>query len=209
MNPHTLSQLLQDLESQLKTEKISVTQLLETFHERGFGFFLFFLALPAALPLPGLGINMIIAFPMLLLTFQQIMGRQTIWLPEKIKRRTISSAALKKMIKIAMPWMIRLEVLIKPRLEFMTQGLALKIIGLLGFLMALSVLFPVPLTNTVPSFGIVLMAIGVLMHDGLSVLAGAIIGTSWVIMLVSVILIFGPEGVDLVKETIKSFLPGG
>ncbi|MEC4678159.1 MAG: exopolysaccharide biosynthesis protein, partial [Nitrospirota bacterium] len=83
-----------------------------------------------------------------------------------------------------------------------------KIIGLLGFLMALSVLFPVPLTNTVPSFGIVLMAIGILMRDGLSVLVGAIIGTAWVIMLVSVILIFGPEGVDLIKETIKSFLPG-
>ncbi|NOY84528.1 MAG: exopolysaccharide biosynthesis protein [Nitrospirae bacterium] len=208
MNPRTLSQLLQDLEAQLTTEKVSVSQLMETFHERGFGFFLFFLALPAALPLPGLGINMIIAFPMLLLTFQQIMGRQTIWLPEKIKRRNISSNVLKKMIKVAMPWMIRLEALIKPRLEFMTHGLASKIIGLLGFLMALSVLFPVPLTNTVPSFGIVLMAIGILMRDGLSVLVGAIIGTAWVIMLVSVILIFGPEGVDLIKETIKSFLPG-
>ncbi|MEC4678583.1 MAG: exopolysaccharide biosynthesis protein, partial [Nitrospirota bacterium] len=109
MNPRTLSQLLQDLEAQLTTEKVSVSQLMETFHERGFGFFLFFLALPAALPLPGLGINMIIAFPMLLLTFQQIMGRQTIWLPEKIKRRSISSNVLKKMIKVAMPWMIRLE----------------------------------------------------------------------------------------------------
>ncbi len=208
MNPRSLSQLLRELESELKDPEISVTQLLETFHERGFGFFLFFLALPAALPLPGLGINMIIAFPMLLLTFQQIMGRQTIWLPEKIKRRTISSTTLKKMIKVSMPWMIRLEVLIKPRLEFMTRGIALKIIGLLGFLMAFSVLFPVPLTNTVPSFGIVLMAIGVVMRDGLSVLAGAIIGTGWVIMLVSVIVIFGPEGVDLIKETIKSVLLG-
>lgn len=208
MNPRSLSQLLCDLESELNNSEISVTKLLDTFHERGFGFFLFFLALPAALPLPGLGINMIIAFPMLLLTFQQIIGRHTIWLPERIKHRKISSAVLKKMIKLSMPWMKRLEVLIKPRLEFMTDGISTRIIGVLGFLMAVSVLFPVPLTNTIPSFGIVLMSIGILMRDGLAVLAGAIIGTAWVILLVSVVVIFGPEGVDLIKETIRSFLPG-
>lgn len=208
MNPRSLSQLLCDLESELNNSEISITKLLDTFHERGFGFFLFFLALPAALPLPGLGINMIIAFPMLLLTFQQIIGRHTIWLPEKIKHCTISSTVLKKMIQLSMPWVKRLEVLIKPRLEFMTDGIASRIIGILGFLMAVSVLFPVPLTNTIPSLGIVLMSVGILMRDGLAVLAGAIIGTTWVILLVSVVVIFGPEGVDLVKEAIKSFLPG-
>ncbi len=208
MMPRSLSQLLRDLESELNNTEVSVDQLLETFHERGFGFFLFFLALPAALPLPGLGINMIIAFPMLLLTFQQVIGRHTIWLPEKIKQRSLSSAVLKKMIDAAMPWMLRLEILIKPRLEFMTRGLASKIIGLLGFIMATSVLFPVPLTNTIPSLGIVLMAIGVLMRDGLAVLAGAVIGTAWVIMLVSAVLIYGPEGVNLLKDGIKSLLLG-
>lgn len=208
MNPRSLSQLLRDLESELDGIEISVAQLLETFHERGFGFFLFFLALPAALPLPGLGINVIIAFPMLLLTFQQVIGRHTIWLPNKIKQRRISNTVLKKMITRAMPWMARLEVLIKPRLEFLTQGLSSKIIGILGFLMSVSVLFPVPLTNTVPSLGIVLMAIGILMRDGLAVLTGAIIGTTWIVMLISAVLIYGPEGLDLLKETIKSFLLG-
>jgi hypothetical protein len=36
----------------------------------------------------------------------------------------------------------------------------------------------------VPAFGIALMAVGLLMRDGLAVLAGALIGTLWVCLLV-------------------------
>jgi len=208
MKPRSLSQLLLDLELELNDTDVSVTRLLEAFHKRGFGFFLLFLALPAALPLPGLGINMIIAFPMLLLTFQQIIGRHTIWLPKRIRQRTIPSKALRKLIDGAMPWMRRLEILVRPRLEFITVGIASKVIGMLGFLMSVSVLFPVPLTNTVPSLGIVLMAIGVLMRDGLAVLSGAIIGTTWIVLLVSAVTIYGPEGLDLLKDAIKGLLFG-
>lgn len=62
-----------------------------------------------------------------------------------------------------------------------------------------------PLTNTVPSMGIALMSIGILMRDGLSVLAGAFIGIAWIALLASVFIFLGLEGADLVKDFIKSF----
>ena len=203
MNTRTLSELLSDLEDHMKTPEVSIKLLLEAFHERGFGFFLFLFALPAALPIPAFGINTIIALPLLLLTAQQAVGRHTIWLPEKWKAKTISKSSVSGFIEKATPWIKRLEFFVRPRLSFITQGHMAKVIGALGFIMALAVSIPLPLTNTIPSFGIALMSIGTLMRDGLAVIVGALIGIAWVTLLVGFVTIYGPEGFDIVKEFIK------
>ncbi len=205
--PRALSHLLNDIKQHTHGDTISLKTLLEAFHERGFGFFLFLFALPAALPIPAIGINAIIALPLLLLTAQQAIGRHTIWAPTKFKTKEISSKKINGFIEKAQPWVRKLEILTKPRLEFITQGLFSNLIGIAGFLMALAVSIPLPLTNTVPSFGIAVMAIGVLMRDGLAVIAGMIIGALWIALLLSFVLIYGPEGFDLIKEFIKGFLP--
>ena len=110
------------------------------------------------------------------------------------------------MISKALPYMRKIEHLIQPRLGFVTQGLFSNIIGILGFIMALSVCLPVPLTNTVPSLGIAIMAVGVIMRDGLSVTIGALIGTAWVLMLLLIVMFLGAEGIDVFKDTLKSFI---
>lgn len=202
----TLSDLLTDLQSHNIGDKISVSALLEAFHERGFGFFLFLIALPAALPIPAIGLNTLIALPLLLLTAQQFLGRHTIWVPTKWRSKTISKEKIDSFITKATPWVKRLETLSKPRLGFITQGISSNLIGLMGFIMALAVAIPFPLTNTVPSMGIAGMAIGVLMRDGLAVISGAIIGLAWVLMLVILFLYFGAETVDIVKDFFKSLI---
>jgi hypothetical protein len=185
----------------------SIKTILELFHERGFGVLLLFFAAPMALPIPvPPGINVLLASPLLLLTAQQAMGRHTIWMPKKIKNKNMSTKKLKNVMGETAKWLAKIEILIKPRLGFITQGAASKIVGTLGFIMALSVCVPVPLTNTVPSFGIALMAIGVSMRDGAAVIAGAIIGIAWVTMLAGCIIIFGPEAFDIIKNTIRSSL---
>lgn len=206
MNTRTLSELLADLNTHMTTENVTIKTLLEAFHERGFGFFLFLFALPAALPIPAFGINTIIALPLILLTAQQAIGRHTIWIPEKWKAKTISKSSVSSFIEKANPWIKRLEFFVRPRLSFITQGHSSKIIGLLGFFMALAVSIPLPLTNTIPSFGIALMSIGILMRDGLAVIAGAVIGIAWVVLLVAFVTLYGPEGFDIVKNFIKGFL---
>lgn len=204
--PRPISQVLLDLQQTLPAEKVCSFDLLEALHERGFGFLLFIFALPAALPLPGLGVNLIIAAPLLFLTAQQAMGRHTIWIPEKIKYKSISRSRYEAMMKAAIPWVRRLEFFIRPRLGFITQGIFSNVIGVLGVIMALSICIPLPLTNTVPAFGIALMAIGVVMRDGIAVITGAIIGTGWVLMLSYILLFLGTEGLDLIRETIKSWV---
>jgi hypothetical protein len=203
----SLSKLLTDLRDNFsEQENISVDHILKALHERSFGFMLFIFALPAAVPLPGLGINLIIAAPLLFLTVQQALGRDSIWFPEKMKAKSISRERFEKMLDAALPFIKKIELLVKPRLGFVTQGIFSHLIGLFGLIMALSVCIPLPLTNTVPSAGIALMAIGVIMRDGLAVIAGAFLGLLWVAMLGYVLIFLGTEGLDAIKEAIKSFL---
>ena len=201
----SLSDILKSIETECKDETISIDNLLEAFHERGFGFFLFLFSLPAALPLPAVGVGTILGIPLVFLTAQQAIGRHTIWFPQKFRNKSLKRERVTSMIDAALPWTMRIEKFIKPRFEFVTHGLFSRLIGVFGFIMALSVCVPLPLTNTVPSFGIALMSIGVIMRDGLAVLIGAIIGMVWVCSLTMILLFLGAEGVDIIKDVIKGY----
>lgn len=201
----SVSDILKNIESELNGESISIGDLLKTFHERGFGFFLFLFALPAALPLPAVGVGTVLGLPLVFLTLQQAIGRRTIWFPKALKQKSLKRETVTSLINKALPWTNRLERFIKPRLNFVTTGVFSRVIGVFGFIMALSVCVPLPLTNTVPSFGIALMSVGVIMRDGLAVLAGALIGILWVGALCFIIMFLGTEGIDFVKEVIKGY----
>lgn len=194
----TLSQLITDLEASLTAETTRVGDLLETFHERGFGFFLLLFALPMSLPVfkpPGM--STLFGVPLLWLTGQQILGFHTVWFPETLQNRTISRQTLQGVIRACKPALPFLGRVLRPRLQFVTSGIASRLIGLCGFLMAASVSLPVPFGNTVPSWGIVLMALGVMSRDGLMVIIGAIVGIVWMIGLYGLLIAFGVEGIKI------------
>ena len=203
----SLSELLEDTKRVLTGERVSVAALVEALHERGIAMILLIFAAPMALPLPvPPGINIMLATPLILLTLQQAMGRRTVWLPQKTLRKEFDSKGFSKLIDGVVPWMKRIEILLRPRLGFLTRDTASRAFGVLGVIMALTVCIALPLTNTVPSLGIALMSVGFMMRDGLAVLGGALIGTAWVCMLAVAELVFGPEAFDIVKETIKSII---
>lgn len=206
--PRPLSALIAELRATANENKesISLKRILDVFHERGFGVLLFLLALPAALPVPALGINVIIALPILILTLQQSIGRRTVWMPETLKKRQIKKKHLIAFLDKGMPLVRFTEIFFKPRLGFITQGFFSLLIGILGTVFALSITLPIPLTNTVPAMAVALMAIGVIMRDGLAVLCGAVLGCAWVSALIYFALVFGENGLILFKNMIKGIL---
>ena len=204
-NIRALSRLLMDLENSLKGEYISIQVLLETFHERGFGFFLILFALPMALPIPKLpGMATVISFPLILLTCQQTLGFHRVWFPQRVLRQNLHCGTVKKMIDLALPWFQWAERILHPRMGFMTQNGFSQFTGFCGLLMALSVLFPMPGSNMVPCIGIIFMGAGVVMRDGLAIILGMIIGMGWMILFYTLLIIFGMEGLEIVKNFIFS-----
>lgn len=198
--PRNLSTLLQDFRDELPPNRVRVDEVLEAFHERGFGIILFIFSLPAAAPIPAPGINTLIAIPLLVLTVQMAIGRHTVWFPAFIRKQSLSRDLCGRMIDACLPWIVRIENYMKPRLGFITQGLFSKLIGVFGFIMALSGAVPLPLMNTVPAIGISLMAIGVIMRDGLIVLFGCVLGIVWVFLITAIYLTLGAEGIDFIRS---------
>lgn len=173
-------------------DKLKFHEIVEVFHERGFGMILLILAAPMALPLPvPPGVNIILASPLLFLTIQQAIGKRHPWLPQFVLQKEVKRSLFQKTMMAILPWIKRIERISSARLGFITHGVFSYIIGISGTIMALSICVPLPLTNSVPSFGICLMAIGVLMRDGLAVLAGMTIGFIWIALL----LILGEAGI--------------
>jgi hypothetical protein len=197
--PRHINDILNELVEKISGNN-SIGSMLDALHERGFGVLIFLFALPMALPVPvPPGVNLIFSIPLLLLTFQQIFGAKTPWLPTSIRGKEMNENKVRAMVNGSQKWLDRLSVFIRPRMAWMTRGIFSNLIGLFGFGFALCICVPIPMTNTVPSLAVLLMAVGILMRDGLAVLAGMVIGSGWIMLLATL-------GIAGFKTLINNFL---
>jgi len=198
--PRRINDILNDVKSAVTKDNNTIGLLMDVMHERGFGILIFLFALPMAIPLPvPPGINLLFSVPLLFLTFQQIYGARKPWLPKSIRNKTYNPQKMHQLIVKAEPWMDKLSYIIRPRLGWMTRNGVSYLIGVFGFLFALCVSIPIPMTNTVPSFAIMIMALGVLMRDGLAILFGMFLGCAWITLLATI-------GVTGFKAVLSTFL---
>lgn len=174
-----ISARLEQLAEDAPTETVTLAWVLDDLHERAFGLFLLFLALPCCIPFLY-GVPQIVALPMMFIAVQVLIGRRSPWLPEKLGARTISKESLAGLAGRAGPWLRRIEALSRPRLTALTRFPADRVVGLALVLFSASILVPLPGTNTVPGFAVVIVSMGLLQRDGALVILGSIIGTLWI-----------------------------
>src|SRR4051794_35457755 len=90
--------------------------LIELFGEKSFAIvFVLLLALPA-LPLPTGGATHVFEAIAMLLALELIVGRRTIWLPERLRRRDLSGVAQGRFANTLLKQMRRVERFSRPRL---------------------------------------------------------------------------------------------
>jgi hypothetical protein len=170
-----LTQLAEDVEGEAATMDWIMAQL----HERAFGLFLLVLALPCCIPFLY-GVPQVVALPLMFISVQMLIGRDVPWLPRKLGARTVSKASLQDLARRAVPWLRRIEAVSRPRLARLTYPPLDRVVGLALVLFSASILVPLPGTNTVPGIAVVIVAMGLLQRDGILVVLGAILGTSWI-----------------------------
>lgn len=178
-----ISQRLSDLARDAKGEAVTLFWILEQLHERAFGLFLLVLALPCCIPFLY-GVPQVVALPLMFISAQMLIGRSAPWLPARLGNRTVSSESLENLAARAGPWLRRIEAISKPRLVALTRKPLDRIIGVALVVFSASILLPIPLTNTVPGFAIVVVAMGMLQRDGILVILGALLGTAWIASLI-------------------------
>lgn len=177
----------------------SLGDLVDRLGERGFGLLFFLLALPCIPPFVYV-LPQIAALPMLVLAGQMAMGRKAPWLPENIRRRTFSIGDFRRVIARMEKYVRFFERFARPRLAPVTGHGAARIIGALLIVPAISILVPMVGTNSVPSAGIAIAALGLIARDGVLVVLGLLIGVLWPVFLAGLVIMLGAEGLRIVKE---------
>ena len=150
--------------------------LVEVFGKRSFAIaFVLLLALPA-LPLPTGGVTHVFEVIAVLLAAQLIIGRDEVWLPQRLRDRELGgdSKFLNGLIKMIR----RVERHSRPRLTFLFgHRLSNLIFGLLAAAGAIAAFVAPPFTglDTLPALGVVLLSLGVLLEDFYVVIAGLLV----------------------------------
>jgi hypothetical protein len=160
-------------------DAVSLAWIMERLHERAFGLFLLILALPCCIPFLY-GIPQIVALPLMFVSFQILLGRRVPWLPGNLAARSVSSEGLANLSRRSGPWLKRIEAISRPRLSALTHPPLDRIVGLCLVVFSASILVPLPGTNTVPGFAVVVVAMGLLQRDGVLVLLGGALGSAWI-----------------------------
>ena len=155
---------------------IHIEELLKLAGERSFGLFLAVLSFPSALPLPAPGYSTPFGVVILLLALQMLAGRTTPWLPQWVLQKSIERSQLQKWVQAGIPWLQRIEKVACPRWKQVCSSRFGQVwLGTLIGLMGISMIIPVPGTNTLPAMGVFVTAFGLLEEDGILCSLGSLI----------------------------------
>ncbi|MGD1850544.1 MAG: exopolysaccharide biosynthesis protein [Cyanophyceae cyanobacterium] len=200
-----MAQLSAELEAQFladdSPEEFSLADVLELAGERTFGFLFVLLSLPSALPVPAPGYS--VPFGILLgwLGVQMALGSDQPWLPKVWRSQSIGRERLSGIINAALPWLRKLEVLSRPRLVSICKSPPGRMgLGIAVAIMGLSMIAPIPGTNTLPAMGIFVVGLGLIDDDGAIALLGATGGVVVTVSIWTAIIWGGSNLVELLKK---------
>ncbi len=172
-----LSQLLSQLLVEYTDKPLPLAMLLEKVGNSGFGTIAGILIIPMLIPLPipVAGFSTLFGSGIVLVGCQLALGYEKPYLPKRIARLELSPAACQKILKQIDRLLRPLERMSRHRLsKFSNSSLGCRISGacLAWAALLMSLPLPIPLTNLIPAYTILFLAIGLLEFDGLFILIG-------------------------------------
>ncbi len=160
----------QDLESLLKLladKPLTLSDILAETQERGFSLVIGLLVLPFLFPMPP-GIAGPLGFACLVLALQMAIGRRSPWLPKQIAQFQFPNWLVSTLLTNLRRTTGLLEKFVRPRLRRIAESQhAWQLNGLCIAWLAILLMLPIPLTNPIPTIGILLLAVATLEEDGL------------------------------------------
>jgi hypothetical protein len=177
----------------------NIGSLIDLFEEKSFAvLFVLLLAVPA-LPLPTGGVTHVFEVIAMLLALELIIGRRRVWLPERWRRREIGSEMQDRFADKLLPRIRWIERHSRARLGFLLGYRFSGIVyGLVTLVLVVTAFVAPPFTglDTLPSLGVVLISLGVLLEDPIVGFIGLLIGAVGVFAVV----FLGKEAIHLVSR---------
>ena len=173
--------------------------IIELFGERSFALlFVLLMALPA-LPLPTGGATHVLEVVTMLVALELVLGRRCIWLPARWKRLELATPARQKVLTALLRRIRWLERFSRPRGgRLFEHRVTRSAFGFVVLGLTLSAFLAPPFSglDTLPSLGVVVIGLGVLLRDLLFALLGVLLGAIGV----ATILAIGSLAVEAAKD---------
>jgi hypothetical protein len=173
-DPRPLSQVFSDL-SLSATAPVSFTELEDAFTDRSFAALLTFFAILNLLPLPP-GTGIVTGIPLVLVSVQMVMGRDSVWLPAFLRTKSISPERFRQVSDKVVPWLQWLERFIKPRNWPFGRKQGDRWLGAFTTILGMSVVLPMPLSNWLPALATAIIGIALCERDGRLLFGGLTLG---------------------------------
>jgi hypothetical protein len=179
-------------------EPKTIGTLIDVFEEKSFAvLFVVLLAVPA-LPLPTGGVTHVFEVIAMLLALELIVGRRRVWLPDRWRQRELSVETRQRFAEKLLPRIRWIERHSHARLKFLLgHRLTGVVYGAVTLALVVTAFVAPPFTglDTLPSLGVVLISLGVLLEDPILGLAGLVIGAAGVLA----VFFLGKEAIHLVR----------
>ena len=194
------TEILEDVVKKTTADKISVSDLIIAMDAGGFGLIMTIFSLPIIIPLPP-PFPSLISIPMVIFSFQMMVGYKSPRLPKKLSNLSVSRNVLAMMVEKSAPYIRKAESFVRPRLSMLSSDWFRKIIGFFCFAFSMSVLLPLPLSNFIPGMGVLIASFGLLGRDGVIILSGLLIGCIGIAITATAVFL-GVEALYFIKDFI-------
>ena len=167
----------------------SLGSMNEVFAEKTFAVAIALLMAVSATPLPTGGITLVFQILAGVAAAQMVLGRRTIWVPERWRDHEMGSKATRRAIPFVLRRVRWLEQHSRPRWAgLFHRRLFLRLIGLAIVVLAIvaSLAPPFSFLDTLPAMGAVTIALAIILEDVVVLAVGFVIGTGGIVLFISV-----------------------
>lgn len=172
--PRKLSEELEALRVRTAERAATLGEVVQVMHGRAYLLLVMLIALPFLTPIPMVGLSTPFGAVIAVVALRLSLG-MTPWLPQRLLRREVPAGFVGRLIPLAAGIVRGLEKLLRPRLAVVTAHGALNQVHALAMLvcaLALMLPLPIPFTNSLPAWAILLLAGGLVERDGLAIALG-------------------------------------
>ena len=175
MNAHAqLSMSPEGVARNPETKTFSIERILEAIGVENVEASMMLFSLPAVLPVPETGV--LRGAPTGIVAAQVAAGSRTIKLPKFLLKKCVPRKSLAIAIHAIIPVIEHAEKVLRPRWKWMSSGLPRRLLGLLVFVLAAAIAFPLLGFDPFHAASIFVISLGLAEKDGLAISIGVLAG---------------------------------
>jgi len=141
-------------------------EVLDKAGDRGYGFLLILLAIPAFIPILPPGTSGVLGALMSIVALQMLVGLKQPWFPKRWRNKVLSPKVVQAIQTRGVAILRQIERVSHPRgRRFTRNGVILRLSALVVIGLALVLSSPMPFMNTLPALGVLLIGVGLANHD--------------------------------------------